>query len=390
MYLRCLQGNFFIAMKENLLRNKSVLLITDNLRYGGAETYTVYLANELLLRGYKVCVLANDGPLKKLLNKKIKYFKADLENGIRGVVHTAWKIFTISRQENVAIVHTQKLESTQAAWIAKFFTGIPVIKTAHGYTRTEIPKLYGKIDRYSDKIITVADFIRRRLYRQGLSTGKIMNLFNGVNVGIDQQPSGSKKIQILKRKLGIKTGDRVVVTVARIVPKKGFEELVSWFPFVLAKVPNAKLLIVGDGEAGFEVREELLRRCKSAGLDKFIKFSHGTNKINELLKIADVYCAPRVARGMSVLEAMAAGLPVVGARPIGEPQVVVDGKTGFVVPKGDNKNLAEKLAILLNDKKLSKRFGLESRKRAKKLYSLQTMTDKIEKIYMQTVRYASF
>lgn len=355
-----------------------ILIVTENLKVGGAEKYTVLIANELHERGHRVVVFANNGPFRSHFHPDIRFVRAFFEHGIFGVIYGALQMIRICWQERIQLIHAQKLQSSQAAWLARFVTGVPVVKTAHGYTPAELTRLGTKIDRYSDKVITVVDWLAPELAQNGVQEDKLRVIYNGMTPA--GEPLTHDEGIALRASLGIDKEDPVIVSVARLERGKNYAALVRWFPDVLARVPAAKLIIVGSGPE----RQSLIALANDLGISSSVVFVAGTTRMQRYLHIADVFCTPSVARGMAVLEAMATGLPVVGMQPKGSPVVVVDGMTGFVVEKSEGP-FVDRIVRLLKDPALARRFGAAGKDRMSKLFSQSIMVDEIEDVYATVV-----
>ena len=115
----------------------------------------------------------------------------------------------------------------------------------------------------------------------------------------------------------------------------------------------------------------------------------GTDKVAELLKIADVFCTPSVGKGLAVLEAMAAGLPVVARKPRGLVDTVVDGVNGLLFTGGDWATMVEKVAMLLGNKQISIEFGKQGKILVNSRYTLSQMVDALEELYSLLVKKAT-
>jgi len=361
------------------LATKNILIVTENLEVGGAEKYTVLLANELHERGHRVVVLANEGPFRKHFHPDIRFVRAFFEHGFLGVLYGAFQMIRISFQEEISFIHAQKLQSSQAAWLARFITRVPVVKTAHGYTPKELTVLGKVIDKYSDKVVTVVDWLLPELSKNGVQENKLSVIYNGT-VPLRENLS-LKERQALKMSFGIGETDKVVVSMARLERGKNYKALIEWFVPVIKQVPNTKLVIVGDGPE----KINLIKEASDLGLADSVIFVEATTQISKYLQIADVFCTPSVARGMAVLEAMEASLPVVGIKPLGQPQVVLDGQTGFVISRDSGNLIATKVIELLMDPKLAKRFGRSGKKRVTQKFPCSDMVDQLENVYRQVV-----
>ena len=364
----------------------SVLFVVNQLIYGGAERYTVNVANEVVKRGGRAVVISRGGPMLQLLSKKVRHYyapvrKTDILNRIRTIL----TILYVSRKEKSQIVHTQSTSGALAAKIAGIFTKVPVIKTAHGYPDGRFPSVARALNLTTDKVIMISDWLSRRLIGFGLRKEKAITVLNGIDIAKFSKVSVDK--DALRKRIGLDLSDKVIISVSRVVPEKQFEHLIYWFPFVLAKIPNAKLLVVGDGGAdGEEYRETLIKQVKDAGLDKSILFLRGTHKIAPLLKISNVFCTPSVGKGFAVLEAMAASLPVVARKPRGVSDTVIDGVTGFNFAINDWKNMAEKLIALLESDKFAKKIGGQGKILVSSRFTQDQMIDKLGEIYNSLIK----
>ncbi|MEJ2107788.1 MAG: glycosyltransferase [Acidiferrobacteraceae bacterium] len=150
-----------------------------------------------------------------------------------------------------------------------------------------------------------------------------------------------------------------VAYVGRLRAVKGIQVLVEAWSLM---APDHKLAIAGDGS----LREELTNRIAELGLEQQVRFCGEIDNVPELLRQTRVYVQPSYQEGMpnSVLEAMAAGLPIVATRVSGNVDLVHDGENGFLVPPGDKDALAQAIRRLLEDPELASRMGERSRQLA--------------------------
>lgn len=356
-------------------RKPAILVVTENLNVGGAEKYTVLVANELHERGYRVTVLANEGPFRAQFHPSIRFVRAFFERGVLGVLYGVFQMIRISLQEGIALIHAQKLESSKAAWLARFVTGVPIVKTAHGYTRKELLTLGEKINRYADKVVTVVDWLVDELHKNGVEEHKLKLIYNGMS---PMKDVFSREEQImLRRSLGIAEDDIVIASISRLEKGKNHAEFLDWFPRILAEVPNAKYLIMGNGPE----KKRLVQKVHDLELEHAVIFVEGAVHTEPYLQIANIFCTPSVAQGMAVLEAMSAGIPVVGTKPASGPEVVADNETGFVVTKHDGDAFVDRLVKLAKDPELAQRFGAAGRERQRKLFPLAHTVDELERVY---------
>ena len=366
-------------------KTRSILFVANQLIYGGAERYTVSVANEFVRRGARVTVISSGGPMKNLLNKKVKHYFAPVrKTSILARLRTIQTILFASWKERVDVIHTQSTSGSFAARVAKIFTGTPIIKTAHGYPDGSFPSVARTLNYTTDSVVMISDWLSKRLVSFGLNKEKAMTILNGVDVNKFSQTTIDRTR--MREKLGFTDKDKIIVSVSRIIPEKKFEQLIYWFPYVLAKVPNAKLLIVGNGSAeGDDYRDMLVKQTEEAGLSKSIIFLPGTDKVAEILQVADVFCMPSVGKGFAVLEAMAAGLAVVARKPRGIADTVIDGVNGFLFSGSDWKTMAEKIIFLIENKKIAREFGTQGKLLVNSSFTLDQMMDKLEILYSKHI-----
>jgi glycosyltransferase involved in cell wall biosynthesis len=165
-------------------------------------------------------------------------------------------------------------------------------------------------------------------------------------------------------------GGRVIGTVARLAEQKGLRYLLEAVPLVLGRYPDARFVLVGEGEA----REELEALANALGVEDTVTFVGHRDDVAAELAAFDVFAFPSLFEGLclAVIEAQAAGVPVVATPVGGIRETVVDGETGLLVPTCDARSLAAAIVRLLDDDELSARVATEARRRSSR-YSVERM-----------------
>jgi glycosyltransferase involved in cell wall biosynthesis len=185
--------------------------------------------------------------------------------------------------------------------------------------------------------------------------------------------------------------DPTILSVGRLVEKKGMEYLIKAFARIAGEVPEARLEIAGDGP----LRPSLERLTSDCGLSARVTLrgSLPHRAVATSMQNASIVCQPSVtaadgdSEGLptTVLEAVATAKPLIGTRHGGIPEVVVDGATGFLVPERDVPALANRLLLLLKNAELRKRMGEAGRRRIEEHFDLRKQSRRLEEIYSETI-----
>jgi glycosyltransferase involved in cell wall biosynthesis len=203
---------------------------------------------------------------------------------------------------------------------------------------------------------------------------KISVITRGVDDQIFKPRPGKES---LKRELGIKDDETIILFVGRLDLVKGVEYLISAAKTLISKYDNVKFLVVGDGS----LKEKYVKKTKN--LAEKINFLGFRTDIPEIMNLANVFVLTSLSEGACnvVLEACSSGLPVV-ATSVGEvPQIIVDGKTGFLIKPKDVNALIYSIEKLINDPKLAENMGKMARKRIEENYAEEIIYNKIEEFY---------
>jgi len=213
--------------------------------------------------------------------------------------------------------------------------------------------------RRADRIVAVSEAVKRVLVRDGLDGTRITVIRDGIDVRrIERAPERRAE---LRAALDVPLDAPLVGNVAALAPHKGQRYLVEAVPLLLKLVPAARVIIAGSGE----LREALEARARELKLGPALVFAgfRPPEEVISLVKAFDVFVFPSVGEGLgsSLLEAMAAGTPIVATRAGGIPEIVEDGVTGLLVPPADPEALGLAIARLLRDRSLALRLAAAAR-----------------------------
>ena len=230
-----------------------------------------------------------------------------------------------------------------------------------------------------DRLICVSEAARDSYVAAGLAPEKLVTIRNGIEPVL---PSDDARPR-LRRALGISPTAPIILTVARMTPQKGHLNLIEAAPTVLARRPDAVFVLVGTGP----LEGELRRHVREHGLDAAVLLLGARRDVPELLAAADLFVLPSHFEGLSlvVLEAMAAGLPVVGTRIGGTEETVVHGGTGLLVRPGDPLALAVSILELLADRARARTLGEAGRLRFLAEFQAGRMTAELLELYRTLV-----
>ena len=234
--------------------------------------------------------------------------------------------------------------------------------------------------RKTDRIIAVSEDLRRELIdRTGINPGLVITIPNGIEVPA-RMPSGST-VQF-RRRLNLPPLGRLVGTVARLAPQKGLADFLN-AAAILCPNTSTSFVVAGDGP----LREILENQKHNLGLANRVFFLGHLEDVPSLLRALDIFVLPSLTEGfpLSLLEAMAAGLPVVATRVGGVPEIVSHGVTGLLVPPGSPDVLAGAIQELLENHDLAAAMGQAGRYRVAHSFSLDAMVDRTLEQYQQVL-----
>jgi len=295
----------------------------------------------------------------------------------------------ILRRERPQIVHTHTSKAGLIGRVAAFMARTPVIiHTPHGHIFygyfgrvttcifVIIERLLAKI---TDKIITLTnqeglDHIRFKI----ASPAKFATIHSGVD--IQKFITTKSNVNRLKRSFGIKAEALVVGSVGRLVPIKGHRYLIFAAPKILKEVPEVKFVLVGDGY----LRPESERLARTLSVREAFLFLNWRSDIPQIMGMFDLFALPSLNEGMGkvLVEAMAAGKPVVASNTGGIPDLIIDGDNGILVCPEDIDQLSEAIIKLLKDEKIRREMGGRGRVIAKR-YSIDSMVKQIDALYVE-------
>lgn len=291
----------------------------------------------------------------------------------------------------VDVVHAHGYKAGLVGRIAAKAAGVPaVVLTVHGSILqdrrpTWKKHLFAVSERFlaglSDRIITVSGELGREIAdRKIASPEKLVTIYNGIAPERFNKPPDREYLQ---KATGIPAGKKIVGTVSRLAPQKGVGDFIKAAARLAGETKDTVFLVAGDGP----LRSDLERKAAEMNLAGKIFFTGERQDIQMILPCLDVFVLASVTEGMplTVLEALAAGRPVVATRVGGIPEAVSDGVNGLLVSPGDAQGMAAAILRLLEDPGASRKMGEEGRKRVAGDFTVDKMVGATEQVYMDLV-----
>jgi glycosyltransferase involved in cell wall biosynthesis len=364
---------------------------------GGGGYHVYNLARELVRKGVNVTVFTLNKGHASLLAKteveihfgKVKVVRVPAFYIPKTTYAIAPQLVPLLLKEDADIIHTHGYQffPSDVALLASKIKKSPLVLTLHGFPR-DFDKLshrayftfFGKeILRTASKIISVSQRVAYEFRSIGVPEEKITLVPNGVDLEeYKQLPSGD----LFRKRLDIKEDERMLLTIGRLEKIKGFQYLIKALPSIIKEVGSTKLVIAGPE---FSYGSELKQLVEETNVrDNVIFYGpiNGKEKF-EAFSAADIVTIPSLYEGFGILllEAMAAGKPLIATSTGAAPEIIQNGKNGILVNPGDSEDLAGKVIKLLSDERLMSFISQESRKTVE-AFDWEKVSEHIHKLYI--------
>ncbi|MFC0297888.1 N-acetyl-alpha-D-glucosaminyl L-malate synthase BshA [Geobacillus jurassicus] len=298
----------------------------------------------------------------------------------------ASKIAEVAKRERLDVLHAHyAVPHAVCAVLARQMVGeLPIVTTLHGTDITVLgydPSLSDMIKfgiEQSDIVTAVSNALVRQTYELLDVQTPIHTVYNFVDERIYRRREASH----LRREYGIGESEKVIIHVSNFRKVKRVPDVVRAFAVVRRHVP-AKLLLVGDGPEMTVV----CRLVKELGLQEDVRFLGKQDKLEELYSISDVMMllSEKESFGLVLLEAMACGVPCIGTAIGGIPEVIEDGKSGFLCPLGDVKEAARQAIALLTNPKLHAEMARQAAQTVERKFRSADIVGQYEQLYASLV-----
>ncbi len=370
-------------------------LLTDPTEWGGAEIYLSQLVEGLRGVGFEPHVFCSD---RRVMDPYVEDLE---ERGIRVTrflptkeynpvgLFVGWK-----HLRGYELVHFNKTDprTILPAVAAARPAGARVVVTTEHLARSVeshfpfgsriITALVRLTNRLVDRTIAVSELSRQmHIDNYGVPPDRIVAIRNGVDVS---RFGGEFDTTRVREELGIPEGAPVATLVGRLQERKGHTHALKAAPAVRDAVPDARLLFVGKGELESELRAE----AEALDVSDFVVFAGFRRDIPDLLASSDLLILPsdNECLPLTILEAMATGLPVVATDVGGVSEEVEDGVTGYLIPPHDTDALAEAMIRVLRSPDRGAKMGEAGRRKVESEFSIEACIGSVVRLYEQLYR----
>lgn len=353
------------------------LILISSLCTGGAERVTV----SYLCRESHSC---NDTFLCTVADRVDDNFKKELsDSGV--VIHSIkarrlldpvalLRLLYFIKKNRVDFIHAHGQDASILAAVAKLILGIPVIITRHvldepsrNWRERSRSKLALLAIRNADRVVAVSNAVAERLRDiAGISQDALKVIPNGVDLESFDRPDLLSKREAIRRSLGLNSEDKIVLVPAVLREGKGHELVIDTLSQLKARIPGLRFLFAGTGE-----HEGFLKR-KAAPFGNAVIFLGQRDDIPQLLFASDLVLLPSLSEALPtcLIEAAAAGRPIVATCVGGIGEIIKDRVTGILIPPNDSDALVKALELMLNDYALARSFGESAKELAYRNFSI--------------------
>lgn len=345
-------------MTDDKSERIKVLYLLQTFRTGGSERIVMDLCQSLDPSRFSFCVAALVGGILQDDFNRLGIPTLCAYKDLHGAREVMRQISAFVKKHQIRVISAHHFTPFFYGFYAAKRHGCKIFYTAHTCPEVDlfndIWSLVGRVLlSFSNGAIGISHDVsasmKKQFHLSGKKTHTIVNVVNAER--FDLHIDVRKK----KRELGVRSYERIIGAVGSLRRQKNYPNLIKAFQIVRKEMGNVKLLIVGEGKRNDDL-ESLVKKLQLE--DKALLLGARLD-VPEIMKAVDVYCLPSLFEGLplSLLEAMCAGVPVVGTNVVGIRDVISHEKTGLLVPPDDPEQLAEALIRVLNDSALGKRLS---------------------------------
>lgn len=352
----------------------SLFQIDAGVEWRGGQRQVLFLARTLRARGRRFRLVCQPG--SPLHDKAAAEGLPVLPLRMRSELDL-WSVLKLARAMKRAGCRLAHFHDAHAVAVGKAAAALAKVPIRVISRRVDFPvKSRRKYVKDIDAVVAISDEVKRVLVKGGIPAKLVDVVPSGVDFGPFREASDR---DFLRRELGFRPDDFLVGIVAQLEDHKGHRYLIEATRIIKEVTPRVKLIVVGSGS----LEMELTRQAQDLGVEDLVFFLGFREDVPRILASLDLFVLSSHLEGLgsSILDAMAAKLPVVATRAGGIPEVVVHGETGLLVPARNPSGLAEAVLRLYKDRKLAAALGARGFQVVHESYSAEAMADRIVGIY---------
>ena len=352
----------------------------------GGQGQVRYTVMGLRAIGHRAILVAHpDGELLRRMSEGLDLVPLAPASDVD--IAAAWRLSRVLKQMRPGVVHAHDPRAVAMAATA-ISIAAPIPRPR--FVASQREELHGAHTSFSrwkysqvDRFIANCGSVRARMIADGIPRAKIDVVNEATDVDrIVRMPAANVHADFY-----LPTQAPVVGHVAPLVPQKGQHHLIDAAALVVRDVPDARFVVVGDGE----LREALERHIKEKHLERHVFLAGFRHDALELTKGFDIFAMSSVTEGMctALVDAMAASKPAVATAVGGIPEVMLEGVTGYLVPPRDHHKMADALVALLKDDAMRARMGAAALCRARERFTVERMVEATASVYDALVNAAT-
>jgi glycosyltransferase involved in cell wall biosynthesis len=295
------------------------------------------------------------------------------------------QFYSLLKQHRVDIIQTHGHKANFTAFVLTRFLDLPWIAFVHGWTDEDWKiRVYNRLDKFllkfPDRLVTVSKELALKLYGLEIPQEKIRVIYNAVFA--DGIPKLNPPLEV-RKEFGIPAEDKLLGVIGRLSPEKGQIFFLEAFSKLVENYPQVTALIVGEGPDEKKLKEY----CLSKKLDLKVIFTGYQEDMTSIYNSLDLVILPSLSEGMPnvALEGMLFGKPVIGTRVGGTPEVIMDRKTGILIPPENATSLADSILELLSDENKIRAYSESSRAFVQENFSLEKKVKSIVRLYREVL-----
>ena len=347
-----------------------LLFATKNRTRGGGQEKHVFQLAKRFHEKYELVFLIAGGYIEPELPQMGRIYRFPGKGRwVFAPLDALFMLYVIWR-ENIDLVHTHHRYPGFLGRILSCVTRSKLLSTVHN----RFPDKSG-ISLWGDHVIAVSRSVANWLTEEcGLDEGRIEVIYNGIEV---PKPCAKEELYELRQSLGLAADEVVLCAVGRITEQKNYPALLE----TLAHLGNRQwsLLLIGEGE----LEKETQRLVHAHGLEDRVRFLGYREDVSKIMQMSDIYVMSSAWEGFPyvIVEALANGLPVIATDVGGVSEAVRHGRNGYIVPPGNNDDMARYIGALIDDANQRRALGSEGRRIFEEMFTDEVMYERVENAY---------